>query len=320
MNLFRTDLNLLVVLERIYAQQSITRAAQQLSLSQSAVSHALNRMRELLGDPLFERHGNAMMPTPFTRAIIARVRNGLHTLECTLHEASRFEAFHDRHPHAQEPVVLPAIAQYVAQHAPSIDIASVQHDRRAIEADLLTGSLDAVIDVLLPHPQSVRSTRLSTDRYVVPCRRYHPRVGQRLDLDAYLAEEHVLVTSRQRGGGVEDAALVRLGAERRVPRRQPDRPAADHAGAVCAVAQRDMRQPNARMPVRRADRYLSLLERECRCRSREWLAASATGRRIRSRSRGHGEPPVMRCLAGRSLTRAARAAGSSSSWSSAVRR
>ncbi|WP_322078427.1 LysR family transcriptional regulator [Burkholderia cepacia] len=325
MNLFRTDLNLLVVLERIYAQQSITRAAQQLSLSQSAVSHALNRLRELLGDPLFERHGNAMMPTPFTRAIIARVRNGLHTLECTLHEASRFDVATTIRRfigilNAQEPVVLPVIAQYVAQHAPSIDIAAVQHDRRAIEADLLTGSLDAVIDVLLPHPQSVRSTRLSTDRYVVLCRRDHPRVEQRLDLDAYLAEEHVLVTSRQRGGGVEDAALVRLGAERRVPRRQPDRPAADHAGAVCAVAQRDMRQPNARMPVRRADRYLSLLEREFRCRSREWLAASATGRRIRSRSRGHGEPPVMRCLAGRSLTRAARAAGSSSSWSSAVRR
>ncbi|WP_330999058.1 LysR substrate-binding domain-containing protein [Burkholderia cepacia] len=113
-------------------------------------------------------------------------------------------------------MVLPVIAQYVAQHAPSIDIAAGQHDRRAIETDLLTGSLDAVIDVLLPHPQSVRSTRLSTDRYVVLCRRDHPRVGQRLDLDAYLAEEHVLVTSRQRGGGVEDAALVRLGAERRV--------------------------------------------------------------------------------------------------------
>ena len=181
MNLFRTDLNLLVVLERIYAQQSITRAAQQLSLSQSAVSHALNRLRELLGDPLFERHGNAMMPTPFTRAIIARVRNGLHTLECTLHEASRFDVattirrFTIGILNAQEPVVLPAIAQYVAQHAPSIDITAVQHDRRAIEADLLTGSLDAVIDVLLPHPQSVRSTRLSADRYVVPCRRNRPR-------------------------------------------------------------------------------------------------------------------------------------------------
>ncbi|WP_244109306.1 LysR family transcriptional regulator [Burkholderia anthina] len=222
MNIFRTDLNLLVVLERIYAQQSITRAAQQLNLSQSAVSHALNRLRELLGDPLFERHGNAMMPTPFTRSIIARVRNALHTLECTLHEASRFDVastirrFTLGILNAQEPVVLPPIAQYVAKHAPSIDIAAVQHDRRAIEADLLTGSLDAVIDVLLPHPQSVRSTKLSTDRYVVLCRRDHPRVGQHLDLGAYLAEEHVLVTSRQRGGGVEDAALVKLGAERRV--------------------------------------------------------------------------------------------------------
>ncbi|WP_269501270.1 LysR family transcriptional regulator [Burkholderia sp. IMCC1007] len=222
MNIFRTDLNLLVVLERIYAQQSITRAAQQLNLSQSAVSHALNRLRELLGDPLFERHGNAMTPTPLTRAIIARVRNGLHTLESTLHEASRFDVattvrrFTIGILNAHEPVVLPPIAQYIAKHAPSIDVAAVQHDRRAIEADLLTGALDAVIDVLLPHPQSVRSTRLSTDRYVVLCRRDHPRVSQRLELADYLAEEHVLVTSRQRGGGAEDAALIKLGAERRV--------------------------------------------------------------------------------------------------------
>ena len=71
MNLFRTDLNLLVVLERIYAQQSMTRAAQQLSLSQSAVSHALNRLRELPGDPLFERHG---LPAP---RLVMRSRSSL---------------------------------------------------------------------------------------------------------------------------------------------------------------------------------------------------------------------------------------------------
>ncbi|MBN3785971.1 LysR family transcriptional regulator [Burkholderia sp. Ac-20353] len=222
MHIFRTDLNLLVVLDRIYTQQSITRAAQQLNLSQSAVSHALNRLRELLGDPLFERHGNAMVPTPFTRAIIARVRDGLHTLECTLHESSRFDAESANRRftlgvlNAHEPVVLPPIMQYVTQHAPSVDVAAIQHDRRTIEADLLTGSLDAVIDVLLPHPQSVCSARLATDKYVVLCRRDHPRVGQHLDLGAYLAEEHVLVTSRRRGGGVEDSALVKLGAERRV--------------------------------------------------------------------------------------------------------
>jgi DNA-binding transcriptional LysR family regulator len=222
MNIFRTDLNLFIVLERIYAQESITRAAQQLNLSQSAVSHALNRLRELLGDALFERYGNTMVPTAFTRSIIARVRDGLGALECTLHDTSHFDVDSTARRftlgilNAHESVVLPPVMRYVAKHAPSIDVAAVQHDRRAMEADLLTGALDAVVDVLLPVSQSVRSALLAKEKYVVLCRRNHPRIGRRLDLETYLAEEHVLVTSRRRGHGVEDAALAGLGVQRRV--------------------------------------------------------------------------------------------------------
>jgi len=222
MHIFRTDLNLFVVLERIYTQGSITRAAQQLNLTQSAVSHTLNRLRELLGDPLFERHGNAMMPTPFTRSIIVRVRDCLRTLECTLRETSQFDVestvkrFTLGILNALESVVLPPVMQYVTKHAPSIDIAAVQHDRHAIESDLLTGVVDAVIDVHLPVSESVRRIKLDTDKFVVLCRPDHPRVGQHLDIDAYLAEEHVLVTSRRRGYGVEDVELAKLGIRRRV--------------------------------------------------------------------------------------------------------
>jgi len=222
MNIFRTDLNLFVVLERIYTQGSITRAAKQLNLSQSAVSHALNRLRELLGDPLFERHGNAMMPTPFTRSIIARVSDCLRTLECTVRETSQFDIestvkrFTLGILDALEAVVLPPVMDYVTDHASSIDVAAVQHDRHAIESDLLTGALDAVIDVHLPISEPVRRVKLDTDKLIVLCRRDHPRIGQCLDLDTYLAEEHVLVTSRLRGYGIEDAELAKLGIRRRV--------------------------------------------------------------------------------------------------------
>ena len=61
------DLNLLVVFEAIYTQGSLTRAAQQLHLTQPAVSHALARLRVLFGDALFERHGRAMLPTPLAQ-------------------------------------------------------------------------------------------------------------------------------------------------------------------------------------------------------------------------------------------------------------
>ncbi|WP_179401013.1 LysR family transcriptional regulator [Burkholderia guangdongensis] len=222
MHISRIDLNLFVVLECIYAQESITRAAQQLNLSQSAVSHALNRLRELLGDPLFERHGHSMVPTPFTRSIIARVRDGLRTFERTLHETSQFDVestvkrFTLGVRDSFESIVLPPVMHYVAEHAPSIDVATVQHDRHSLEADLLSGALDVAIDVLLPIPQAVRSAPLASERFVVLCRRDHPRIGRRVDLDAYLAEEHVLVTSRRRGHGVEDMELVKLGARRRV--------------------------------------------------------------------------------------------------------
>ena len=235
MHIFRTDLNLFVVLERIYTQGSITRAAQQLNLTQSAVSHTLNRLRELLGDPLFERHGNAMMPTPFTRSIIVRVRDCLRTLECTLRETSQFDVestvkrFTLGILNALESVVLPPVMQYVTKHAPSIDIAAVQHDRHAIESELLTGVLDAVIDVHLSTPESVHRIKLDTDKFAVLCRPDHPRVGQHLDIETYLAEEHVLVTSRRRGYGVEDVELAKLGVRRHVRLR------CMHYSVACSV-------------------------------------------------------------------------------------
>ena len=222
MHISKTDLNLFVVLESIYAQGGITRAADQLNLSQSAVSHALNRLRELLGDPLFERHGHAMVPTPFTRSIIGRVRDALHTLELTLHETDRFDVestmrrFSLGVRDVLEAVVLPPVMKQIVDASPSLDVATAQHDRRTLEADLLAGTFDAAIDALLPVPQTVRTAHLASDGLVVLCRRGHPQVGRRLTLDTYVGAQHVLVTSRRRGLGMEDMELVKLGLQRQV--------------------------------------------------------------------------------------------------------
>lgn len=235
MHISRIDLNLFVVLECIYAQGGITRAADQLNLSQSAISHALNRLRELLGDPLFERHGHAMVPTPFTRSIIGRVRDALRTFELTLHETNQFDVestakrFSLGVRDVLESVVLPPVMRHIVETAPSIDVATVHHDRRTVEADLLSGAVDAVIDVVLPIPQTVRSMRLASDELVVLSRRGHPRIGRSLNLDAYVGEQHVLVTSRRRGLGVEDMELVKLGLQRHVRLR------CMHYSAACRV-------------------------------------------------------------------------------------
>src|SRR5512137_2165102 len=80
----RIDLNLLVACEAIYQEASVTRASERLCLSQSALSHALSRLRELCDDPLFERHGRIMVPTAMASQLVEPVQSALALLERSL--------------------------------------------------------------------------------------------------------------------------------------------------------------------------------------------------------------------------------------------
>jgi len=73
-NVSRVDLNLFVVLDAIYTEGGITRASERLNLTQPAISHALARLRELVGDPLFVREGHAMVPTAAAHALIDPIK------------------------------------------------------------------------------------------------------------------------------------------------------------------------------------------------------------------------------------------------------
>src|SRR3990167_5796907 len=85
------DLNLLVVLDTLLQSGGATRAAQRLSLSQSAVSHALNRLRQALGDPLLVRTPRGLVPTPRVEALAPTLRQLLRELSAALHGATRFD-------------------------------------------------------------------------------------------------------------------------------------------------------------------------------------------------------------------------------------
>ena len=91
MQLSRVDLNLFTIFDAIYRDGGITPASKRLHLSQPAVSHALARLRELLDDPLFERRGHDMVPTPLARSIAANVANSLGGLEQLLQRTGRFD-------------------------------------------------------------------------------------------------------------------------------------------------------------------------------------------------------------------------------------
>lgn len=235
MHLDRIDLNLFVVLDAIYTEGSITRASQKLHLTQPAISHALGRLRQLFDDPLFVRESRAMVPTPLTRGLIEPVRRALRELEVTLTETARFDpATTQKHftvavRDVLESTLLPPLMQHLSAQAPQIDIAAIRVDRSQLESELATGALDAAIDVLLPLSDKVLRQRIALDPVVVVVRRDHPRIGDGFDLATYLKQEHILVSSRRAGPGLEDIELNRLGLQRRIRLR------CQHYFAACQV-------------------------------------------------------------------------------------
>ena len=91
MNLRQLDLNLLLVFDAIYESGSNTKAGEKLGLTQSAVSNALRRLRDHLGDPLFERQGGDFVATPEAKRLAPVVREALRSLEQTIAPAGDFD-------------------------------------------------------------------------------------------------------------------------------------------------------------------------------------------------------------------------------------
>src|ERR1700743_3021411 len=84
MNWRRLDLNLLVVFDAVMQERNATRAAERLNMSQSAVSHALGRLRAMLGDELFVRTPEGMTPTPQAERLAPSVRQALADLRAAI--------------------------------------------------------------------------------------------------------------------------------------------------------------------------------------------------------------------------------------------
>ena len=234
-HLSRVDLNLFVVFDAIYTEGGITLASKQLSLTQPAISHALGRLRDLFDDPLFLRQGKTMIPTPLARVMIDPVRQALQGFEATLKRVDRFDpaTAHKRFTVGMRDVrelnMLPNLLRTVTRSAPFIDIAVVRAERKQLEAELAAGTLDAAIDVRLALSDEVKRQLIGTERLVVVARPRHPTVKRELDLETYLSQEHILVSSRRRGFGVEDYELSRQGLKRRIRLR------CQHYFAACRV-------------------------------------------------------------------------------------
>ncbi|MEL0028782.1 MAG: LysR family transcriptional regulator [Perlucidibaca sp.] len=228
--LSRLDLNLFRVFDTIYRERNLTRAAGMLCLSQSAVSHALGRLRTQLGDPLFVREGQGVVPTPLADRLWPDIREALALFHQAVHRSQAFEPSRDISQitlamnDELEPSILPGLASGLRAAVPEMRIASVRLDRASLRADLAAGRLDCAIDVAQPVSPELDHRPLLRDDFVVVS-----RVARLLDARDYLAARHVTVSSRRTGRAVEDLGLARQGLERQVVLR------CQHYEAACRI-------------------------------------------------------------------------------------
>ncbi|MET0285443.1 MAG: LysR family transcriptional regulator [Polyangiales bacterium] len=249
-DLAQVDLNLLVAFDVLARERSVTRAAERLGLTQSALSHALRRLRELLGDPLLVRGQSGMVLTPRAEALVVPLRSGLLTLGRALHAQSAFDAQSARRtftlatPDLFDVLVLPPLLARVRTEAPGVSLNVVSHGP-GLAQRLETGDVDfAVIPRVEqtrnapppPPPQGLLQTTLFRDGYACLVRADHPALKKRtFTLEHYLALSHALVAPRGEGLGQVDEALAERGKTRHIALRVPH-----FLGALAIVARSDL--------------------------------------------------------------------------------
>jgi DNA-binding transcriptional LysR family regulator len=211
-DLRRVDLNLLVVFETLMAERHVGRAAQRLSVSQSAVSHALSRLRELFGDPLFARHPKGIEPTKRSLALGPRVADVLNRARAVLVSSP---PFNPNRPHRftightdGSISILVALMNRLRSTAPNIEL----HVRR-VDADGVVGAidrqeLDLALAVMPPSRPPTRIARVPAYaiRYVCIARRGHPALRKpRLSPEEFASLPHLAISPRgERTNRVDD--------------------------------------------------------------------------------------------------------------------
>jgi DNA-binding transcriptional LysR family regulator len=218
------DLNLLVALDALLTERSVTRAAARIGITQSAASHALSRLRRLTGDELLVRGRDGMVPTLRADAMRAPLRRALDDITGTLSPARAFDpktarlrAFIGASDYA-ELVLLPGIMARLMREAPGVELRVLVpgHDPAS---ELAAGKLDFVIMLLPPGDagQGIRGRRLFSDRFVCITRRGHPLAKTKtLSLSSFARAAHALISPWGMEGGYVDDALARLGLQRKV--------------------------------------------------------------------------------------------------------
>jgi len=234
MELQDIDLNLLVLFNQLLVERRVSKVAENLGLSQPAVSNSLARLRKLLGDDLFLRTPSGMQPTPFAEQLSESVSYALGMIHSALNQHITFDPLHSKRSFTigmtdiGEIYFLPTLMDRLRQQAPGVSLSTVRNTAVNLKDEMEAGKVDLAVGLLPQLKAGFFQRRLFRQRYVCLFREGHRLDKKKMSLAEFSAAEHLVVVSPGTGHGKVDELLDRSGIERNVRLTVPHYVAVGH--------------------------------------------------------------------------------------------
>lgn len=222
MELSDVDLNQLVLFQQLMVERRVSKVAENLGLTQPAVSNTLAKLRRLFGDDLFVRTPAGMMPTPFAEQLAEPIGYALGMIHSGLNQHSRFAPASEKRElrigmtDIGEIVFLPRLVERLRREAPGISLSTLRTTATSLRDDMASGKVDLAIGPLPQLKAGFFQRRLFRQRYVCLFRAGHPLDRKRLTLADFKAAEHLVIVSAGTSHGKVDELIRRAGIERTV--------------------------------------------------------------------------------------------------------
>ncbi|MBO6554652.1 MAG: LysR family transcriptional regulator [Roseitalea sp.] len=184
------DLNLLIVFEAVYTAGNVSHAAKRLGLSQPTLSNSLNRLRELLDDPLFVRSGQGVKPTAKAVSIIGPVREALQMIRSGVAQGDGFDPQIDRRHFRLvlldqlEPVLMPPLVRQIQNHR-NLTLEMLHIAYEPVIEGLNDGSLDLALAPHFPEAREVEQETVGHANVVMVARKDHPEIDETVTLEQF---------------------------------------------------------------------------------------------------------------------------------------
>jgi DNA-binding transcriptional LysR family regulator len=216
------DLNLITVLDALLRERNVTRAAEELNMSQSTMSHALKRLRLFFNDPLFVKTGTGMQPTPRALELTPTVLSVMGSIRSDLLIHAGFNAATARRRFSLcmtdmgELIFLPRLVERLREVAPDCTVRVLQMAPKQIAGALESGEADLALGSLHAVPEGLFQQQLFTRTFVTMINRYCAQIGETISVEQFFAMEHIVVSLSGKTEESYDSVIDDYGRKRRI--------------------------------------------------------------------------------------------------------